>query len=64
MLVRASSLDDSMSRYLIRRIEASPNISVHFRAEITALKGIDRLERVTWTTADGGVESRNVGGCS
>lgn len=48
VLIRASHLADSMSRYLIRRIEESPNITLHPRSEIVALEGDDRLERVTW----------------
>jgi thioredoxin reductase (NADPH) len=47
-MVRADGLADSMSRYLIRRIEESPNITLHARTELTALEGSDRLERITW----------------
>jgi thioredoxin reductase (NADPH) len=49
ILVRAPGLADSMSRYLIRRIEESPNITLHTRTHITALAGADRLEAVSWT---------------
>jgi thioredoxin reductase (NADPH) len=48
MMVRADGLADSMSRYLIRRIEESPNITLHTRTELTALEGSDRLERISW----------------
>jgi len=48
ILVRSQGLADSMSRYLIRRIEDSPNITLHTYTQITALDGNDRLERVTW----------------
>jgi thioredoxin reductase (NADPH) len=48
VMVRAAQLADSMSRYLVRRIEESPNITLHTRAEIEALDGNGRLERVTW----------------
>jgi thioredoxin reductase (NADPH) len=37
-----------MSRYLIRRIDESPNITLHPRTQITALEGGDRLERIAW----------------
>jgi len=47
MLVRSDGLSDTMSRYLIRRIEQSPNIVLRTRTEIAALDGGDRLERVT-----------------
>jgi thioredoxin reductase (NADPH) len=51
ILVRATGLADSMSRYLIRRIEDAPNITLHVRTQLTALEGTDRLERVTWRNA-------------
>lgn len=38
MLVRADSLASSMSRYLIDRIEAQPNVELLCRTEIVALK--------------------------
>src|SRR5260370_18131848 len=48
MLVRSGVLSDSMSRYLVQRIEENPVIELHFRTEITALDGGAQLERVTW----------------
>jgi thioredoxin reductase (NADPH) len=48
MLVRADGLAATMSRYLIRRIEQNPAITVRTRTEIVALEGSDHLERVTW----------------
>jgi len=48
LLVRSSGLAASMSRYLIRRIEESPNITLSPFTEITALEGDGRLERVRW----------------
>lgn len=48
LVVRADGLADSMSRYLIRRIEQTPAIVVHTRTEITSLEGSDHLERVSW----------------
>ncbi|HZR23962.1 MAG TPA: FAD-dependent oxidoreductase [Vicinamibacterales bacterium] len=48
MLVRASGLADSMSRYLIRRIEESPAITLRTRTEIVALDGDGALQRVHW----------------
>jgi len=56
ILVRAGGLADSMSRYLIRRIEDTPNITLHVRTELTALHGSDRLERVTWRDAANGAD--------
>jgi len=51
LLVRAAGLADSMSNYLIRRIAESPNITLHVKTEITALQGVEQLERVVWKTA-------------
>jgi thioredoxin reductase (NADPH) len=48
MLVRSSQLSDTMSRYLIQRIEENPMISLHYRTEIVGLEGDTQLERVTW----------------
>jgi thioredoxin reductase (NADPH) len=47
MLVRGDSLARSMSDYLIREIEATPNIAVRLRTEITDGHGDDQLEAVT-----------------
>ena len=48
VLVRSAGLAESMSRYLIRRIEENPTIDLQTRTEITALEGGDHLERVHW----------------
>jgi thioredoxin reductase (NADPH) len=48
VLIRSGGLAESMSRYLIRRIEENPTIVLRTHTEITALEGIDHLERVTW----------------
>jgi len=55
LLVRGSGLADSMSRYLIRRIEDNPDITLHTNTEIVALEGRGQLERVTWRTGAQGV---------
>ena len=48
MLVRSGALSDTMSRYLIRRIEENPGIELHYKTEIVSLEGGAHLERVTW----------------
>ena len=48
MLVRSDGLADTMSRYLIRRIEDHPGIVLHVRTEIVGLEGDRHLERVRW----------------
>jgi thioredoxin reductase (NADPH) len=55
MLVR-SDLAETMSRYLIRRIEGSSKITLHLRTEIVSLEGTDRLERVRWRNKQTGEE--------
>jgi thioredoxin reductase (NADPH) len=55
MLVRGPGLSETMSRYLIRRIEEAPNIELKVQTEIVALEGADDLEGVTWRSADGKV---------
>src|SRR5262249_14370304 len=46
IMVRSGGLAESMSRYLIRRIEESPNITLHTHTEIARLEGNSTLERV------------------
>jgi thioredoxin reductase (NADPH) len=48
LLVRSGKLSDTMSRYLIQRIEENPAIQLHYKTEITALEGDSHLEQVTW----------------
>jgi thioredoxin reductase (NADPH) len=48
VLVRADGLAESMSRYLVRRIEDNPAIVLRTRTEIVALEGTNRLARVSW----------------
>jgi thioredoxin reductase (NADPH) len=61
MLVRSPGLAETMSRYLIRRIEENPAISLRTRTEIEGLEGGDRLERVRWRDEKAGsVETRDI----
>jgi thioredoxin reductase (NADPH) len=46
VLVRSGGLADTMSRYLIRRIEESPSISLRTHTEVIGLEGNAHLERV------------------
>jgi len=48
ILVRGAGLAETMSRYLIRRIEENPAISLRTHTELIALEGNDRLERIRW----------------
>ncbi len=57
MLVRAGSLTDTMSQYLIERIEAAPSIEVRYRTEVTEARGEHHLEELTLTDrSDGSTE--------
>jgi len=50
MMIRGGGLGASMSRYLIERIEATPNIELVFNTEVVGLEGREdvALERVRW----------------
>ena len=48
MLVRGNGLADTMSRYLVRRIEDNPAVVLRTRTQIVALEGNGHLERVRW----------------
>ncbi|HUR34814.1 MAG TPA: FAD-dependent oxidoreductase [Vicinamibacterales bacterium] len=62
ILVRGPGLADTMSRYLIRRIEESPSITLHTFTELTDLQGESRLEQVTWRNKETGQsETRGIG---
>jgi thioredoxin reductase (NADPH) len=61
MLVRGPTLADTMSKYLIRRIEQTPNITLLTHTEITGLDGGDHLERVAWRNVQTGqIEKKNI----
>jgi thioredoxin reductase (NADPH) len=61
MLVRADGLADTMSRYLVRRIEDNPAIVLRTRAQIVALEGTGRLERVrSRDDRTGGLETNDI----
>lgn len=59
MVIRGGGLGASMSRYLIERIEATPNIELLFNTEVTGLEASEEgsLERVRWCSRLGGDES-------
>jgi len=62
ILVRGSGLADTMSRYLIRRIDENSAIDVRTRTQIVALDGNGKLERIQWRDDQTGeVESHDIG---
>jgi thioredoxin reductase (NADPH) len=59
LLVRGSGLEATMSRYLIDRIAALPNVELIRHAEVTGLEGEEgRLRAVTWRDQRTGEETR------
>lgn len=58
LLARGGSLDASMSRYLVERIRAQPNIEVLTGTEVEALEGDEgNLNTVRWRNRASGVET-------
>jgi thioredoxin reductase (NADPH) len=61
ILVRSASLATSMSRYLVRRIEESPNVIVRPHTEIVSLEGDNHLDSVMWrNNQTGQTEKHNI----
>jgi thioredoxin reductase (NADPH) len=52
LLVRGAGLADSMSRYLIRRIDESSAITLRPHTQIESLEGDGRLRRVWWRSRE------------
>jgi thioredoxin reductase (NADPH) len=61
MLVRGPGLADTMSRYLIRRIDENPAIVLRTHTQIVALDGNGSLERIQWRDDQTGeIESHDI----
>lgn len=61
ILVRAPGLAESMSRYLVRRIEESRTITLRRRSEVISLEGSGHLERLSWSNREtGATETREI----
>ncbi|MBH0778204.1 FAD-dependent oxidoreductase [Nocardia bovistercoris] len=58
LLVRADSLEKSMSHYLIQQIAQIPNIVVHTETEITAADGDGHLQRIVLRDNAAGTEEK------
>ena len=48
LVVRSQKLSESMSQYLVARIEAHPRIEIHYHTQIIGLTGTAHLECVEW----------------
>ena len=61
MLIRSRDVAASMSRYLMRRIEANAAITVRTETELIEVDGTDHVERVAWRhRLSGTVERRAI----
>jgi thioredoxin reductase (NADPH) len=61
MLIRSTTFADSMSRYLIRRLEQHPAIEIRTQTELVALQGNGHLESLQWRdNQTGQTEDHNV----
>ena len=58
MVIRGDSLKETLSQYLIDRVQSAPNIEVLTRTEVTALTGDEVLEEITLRSLDTGDERR------
>jgi thioredoxin reductase (NADPH) len=58
MLVRGGSIEQSMSQYLVERIQGTPNIEVRLRTEVSEAHGTDHLEGITLADRTAGTEER------
>ena len=60
VLIRGRGLAETMSRYLIRRIETNPAITLRPCTELTAVRGNGRLQSVEWCVNGGVPESHDI----
>ena len=56
MLVRERRLEDTMSQYLVSRIQAAENVEVLLRTEVAAARGDGHLEALTLRDRETGTE--------
>jgi len=58
LVVRAPTLEGTMSRYLVERILSAPHIEVRYRSEVVACSGDGHLETLTLADRDSGVQEQ------
>ncbi|HEX4585028.1 MAG TPA: FAD-dependent oxidoreductase [Burkholderiaceae bacterium] len=58
MVIRGSSLKETLSQYLVDRIRATPNIEVLPGTEVVALEGDEELREITLRDRDSGTERK------
>jgi thioredoxin reductase (NADPH) len=54
LVVRAATLMETMSQYLVERITSAPNVVVRYRTEVVAGRGDGHLETLTLANRDSG----------
>jgi thioredoxin reductase (NADPH) len=59
MLMRGAGFADSMSQYLVRRIDGASNIELHPYTEVVGVRGEDHLEGMRWRNNATGEERDN-----
>jgi thioredoxin reductase (NADPH) len=59
ILIRSARLEDTMSNYLVRRIEQSPAITLHSHTEIVQLEGEGHLSSIRWRDNRSGEEEEH-----
>jgi thioredoxin reductase (NADPH) len=52
LVVRAATLEETMSKYLLEKVRSAPNIEVRFRTEVVACRGDGHLEALTLADRD------------
>jgi thioredoxin reductase (NADPH) len=62
LVCRGGDLGRGMSQYLVSRVEESPRLKVYLNAQVTELRGDDRLQEVTIVSQDSGAHEFKVCG--
>lgn len=60
VLLRGNDLGAKMSDYLVQRLEAKDNITIHLNTEVTQLHGDSHLEKLTITHSDKGTKQVDI----
>jgi thioredoxin reductase (NADPH) len=58
LVVRATTLKDTMSQYLVERVTSAPNIDVRYHSEVVACHGDGHLEALTLADRNSGVHEQ------
>lgn len=58
LVVRRDNLRDTMSHYLISRVEQHPNITIHYSTVVHRAEGVDSLAKVTLRNTRTGIMER------